>query len=76
MMQVHEMTTSLVVTFICHSMRADVFEIRRPAVFFGQEIGAGEELAGCAAGTLGRVRAIVVWNVIVANVTEPANLGG
>lgn len=54
-------------------MCADVLEVGRPAVLLSQEIGASEELAGGAAGTLGRVRAIVVGDVVVTDVAEPAH---
>lgn len=54
-------------------MCADVLEVCRPTILLGQEIGTCEGLAGGAAGTLGRVRAVVVGDVIVANVAEPAH---
>lgn len=54
-------------------MRADVLEVCRSAVFLGQEIGASEELARGAAGTLGRVRAVVIGDVVVTDVAEPAH---
>lgn len=55
-------------------MCADVLEVCRPAILLGQEIGPSEELAGGAAGALGRIRAVVVGNVIVTNVAEPAHV--
>lgn len=61
------MTVSRSTTLVC----ANVLEVCRPAVLFGQEVCAGEELAWGTAGALRRVRAVVVGNVVIANVTEP-----
>ena len=53
-------------------MRSNIFEIVGSTILLGQERLPGIELAGFAALTLGRVRAVEVGNVSVANVTEPA----
>lgn len=59
----------------CHEsinlVRADVLEVRRATVLLGEEVCARVELTGCAAGTLGRVGAVVVGDVVVSDVTEP-----
>ena len=69
MQRVHEATwpSSSVYRSVC----SDVLEVRRATVLLGQEVCAGEELAWGTAGTLGGVRAVVVGDVIVANVAEP-----
>ena len=54
-----------------HLVRADVLEVRRAAVLLGEEVCAGVELTGCAAGTLGRVGAVIVRDVVVSDVAEP-----
>jgi len=52
-------------------VRANVLEVSRATVLLGQEVCARVELAGCAAGTLGRVGAVIVRDVVVSNVAEP-----
>lgn len=72
-MQVREATTQLVVTFVYHSVCADILEVCWPAVLFGQEISTSEELARCAARTLRRIGTVVIGNMVVANVAEPTH---
>lgn len=53
------------------SVHADVLEPVRPAIFPVQPRLALGEATGDTALTLGRVRAVEEWNMLVANVTEP-----
>lgn len=52
-------------------MGTDVFEIVWSAVFLGQKVRAFVEFSRFATGTLGRVGAVEVRDVTVANVSEP-----
>lgn len=52
-------------------MRSNVFEVVWSAIFLRQERLAIVELAGSAAGALGRVGAVEVRCMPVSNVTEP-----
>jgi hypothetical protein len=56
-------------------VRANVLEVRRATVLLGQEVCARVELTGRAARTLGRVGAVIVWDVVVSNVAEPRQNG-
>lgn len=48
-----------------------VLEPVRPAVFFHQERLAICKPPRCAAAALGRVGAVEIWDVLVADITEP-----
>lgn len=50
---------------------SDMMEVARPAILLSQPRFTSIHLARCAAGTLRRVGAVVVGNVIVTDVTEP-----
>ena len=55
-------------------MRPDMLEVTGPAVLLREEGLARVEFAGSAAGAFGGVGAIIVGNVIVADVAEPAKI--
>ena len=55
-------------------IRSNVLEPVRPTVFELQERFASVELSGRAALALGGVGAVEVWDVLVADVTEPRQL--
>lgn len=54
-------------------MGTNVFEIVWPAVFLGQKVRAFVEFSRLATRTLGRIGAVEIRDVTVANVSEPSH---
>lgn len=55
-------------------MGTDVFEIVRPAVFLGQPGFTFVEFTRFATRALGRIGTVEVWDVAIANVSEPSHI--